>query len=382
MTAEKGEGKSDAKNKPAAAPRKARAEGLNAAAKKSGSAVKKPARRAPANKPAKRARAAGAAAAPLSAFYKSGSPALFELYAQTGRRRSWTFQAADRKIGLALARETDHDLSKTRRLLFEAIQAEESRYSHVAADFALEVAADDLAELTLLPPGEGVVPADALRELADSLEISSLEGTKRRRAVNLLMMIVDVLYVKTAIDVDEALPIILGAVGSPPKPARGPRNIRRNRIATLTDPVNGQRRIQSLVELVEPWHDQVVNLRRSASAAESAAASALQDLDAAQTEIEELRSELRSAASKLTDALDRVAQLTADLKNSQVRANVDDDALRKRVSVFMNSRLKDLITTAREASEVEPARSATTVRLLAQAIDELDKEIAWLRSSG
>ena len=322
-----------------------------------------------------------AKASPLSAYFESNSPAVLDLFVEKGKRRSWTFQAADRRAALKIARESDLDLSKTRRLLFEAIEAEGSRYAHVAADFAMEAAADDLAELVLWPPGDEVSPTDALAELVASLDIAGSEGDRRRRAFNLMMAMVDVLYVKSSLSAEDALPVVLGAVGVPPKPGDRKANRRRSRLSTLTDPRNGLRQVQSLVGFVEPWHDRVAELSRSAAAAEALAETALQELEAERHTVDDLNGRLGEAAASLQEALGRVDELSSELKNTRVRANVDDDALRKRVSVFMNMRLKDLLVTAREASEVDPPRSATTVRLLVQATDELNEEIKWLRSS-
>src|SRR3712207_7898445 len=66
-------------------------------------------------------------------------------------------------------------------------------------------------------------------------------------------------------------------------------------------------------------------------------------------------------------------------RDVQIVASSDVTELRTRAIAFINSRLRDLLSTAKEASEIDPPRAQTAARLLNQAI--IDRKSTRLNSS-
>jgi hypothetical protein len=152
-------------------------------------------------------------------------------------------------------------------------------------------------------------------------------------------------------------------------------------MASVTLPRNELERVRDLLDLLQPWErelEDAVDAERRASSQARAARQAADDADQRANRLEaeatELRVELEAARREANISRDRAQDV-------RIHASADAIELRARSVAFLNTRLRDLLATAKEASEVEPPRTATAVRLLEQAIQELRKEVEWLKSS-
>jgi len=140
-------------------------------------------------------------------------------------------------------------------------------------------------------------------------------------------------------------------------------------------------RVRDLLDLLQPWEDEVRTAEAALVEAAAAAAAAHRAATEAEDEAKRLDAELADFRV-VVEVARQEAERSRDLaKNVRIHASADATELRTRAVAFLNTRLRDLLATAKEASEVDPPRSGATVRLLEQAIQELQREVEWLRSS-
>ena len=294
---------------------------------------------------------------------------------------SWRFADEDVEAALALLPEHDPRLARTRQLLHEAIETRDGRFARAAGDFAIGALTAELEGLPSWPPGANSEPVIALQELAQRLGSDLRDPKRQRRTHNALMIAVDLLSNRGGLAFEIAAPVLREALGRPPEYERDRSNPRRHRMASVTLPRNDLERVRDLLDLLQPWElelEDAVDAERRASSEARAARQAADDADhradRLAAEVAELRAELEGARQEAEVSRDRVQDV-------RIHASADVTELRARSVAFLNTRLRDLLATAKEASEVEPPRTATAVRLLEQAIQELRKEVEWLRSS-
>jgi hypothetical protein len=294
---------------------------------------------------------------------------------------SWKFADEDVETALALLPSGDPNLARTRQLLHDGIETREGRFARAAGDFALQVIAPDLEGLSAWPQVEGAEPVVALREFATSITVGLRDPKRQRRAHNALMIAVDFLSHRRGLSFEDAAPVLRETVGRPPEYERDRSNPRRHRIASVTLPRNDLESVRDLLDLLQPWEqelDEARRLERATSSrievAERAADEATRDRKRLEDEVALLRAELETARQEVEASRDRVQDV-------RIHASADVTELRTHSVAFLNTRLRDLLATAKEACEVQPARTPTAIRLLEQAIQELQKEVAWLRSS-
>ncbi|MEJ7784051.1 MAG: hypothetical protein WKF96_04540 [Solirubrobacteraceae bacterium] len=294
---------------------------------------------------------------------------------------SWKFDDADVEAALALLPERDPQLARTRQLLHDAVDTREGRFARAAGDFAIFAAVSAVDGLAHWSPDNGAEPTIALQELAERLGADLRHSKHQRRSHNVLMIALDLLSQRRGLAFEAAAPILREAIGRPPEYERTKSNPRRHRVASVTLPRNDIERVRDLLDLLQPWERELDDAQvagRNASAearnATQAAEEASQHARQLSTEVAELRTELQNARQEADAERDRVQDV-------RIHASVDVTELRARSLAFLNTRLRDLLATAKEASEVEPPRTGTAVRLLDQAIQELRKEVEWLRSS-
>ena len=310
---------------------------------------------------------------------KGANPA--KLLRELAKGTSWKFADDDVAAALSLLPERDPQLLRTRQLLHESIGSHEGRFARTAGDFALSAVATQLDGLSSWPPSDGIEPVAALRELAQRLAGDLRDAKKQRRSHNTLMIGVDILSNRRGLAFEAAAPILRDTLGRPPEYDQSRSNPRRHRIAAVTSPRNDLERVRDLLDLLEPWERELDEARRA------------EDQTAA--EVREARTTAEEATERVAQVEHRIVELRTELERARqeaeasrdqaqdvrIHASADVTELRARSVAFLNTRLRDLLTTAKEASEVDPPRARTTVRLIEQAIQELRKEVEWLRSS-
>ena len=181
---------------------------------------------------------------------------------------------------------------------------------------------------------------------------------------------------------EAAAPVLRDTLGRPPEYEQIKSNPRRHRVAAVTSPRNDLERVRDLLDLLEPWERELAETRRAERQAASDARDARATADLATERATGLEQRITELRTELEQARQEMGSLRDQTQDVRIHASADVTELRARSIAFLNRRLRDLLTTAKEANEVDPPRTQTTVRLIEQAIQELGKEVEWLRSSG
>lgn len=304
-----------------------------------------------------------------------------KLLRELEKAKSWQFAPADADAALDLLGERDPHLQRTRQLLHEAINTRDGRFARTAGDFALRAIAKHLGGGSEWLSAEKAEPVQSLTRVCDTLAPQLDDPKLQRRSHNILMIVVDVLSARHGLSFEAAAPALRTAVGQPREYERRRSNPRRHRIASLTDPRNDLSRVRDLLDLLRPWESELraqqAELRTASEArqeAEYAAAHAGEHVATLEKRISDLESELEEARQAARASSDQA-------RDVQIVASSDVAEVRARSVAFLNTRLRDLLSTAKEASEIDPPRSKTALRLLNQALDEMERETQWLRSS-
>ena len=235
--------------------------------------------------------------------------------------------------------------------------------------------------LTSWPPEDDADPVSCLRELGEHLRPSLNRPKEQKRAHNVLMIGVDTLSNRRGLAFEAAAPVLREIVGRPPEYGERRSNPRRHRIASVTLPRNDLERVRDLLDLLEPWERESAELRRAEERAAAESSQAVRRATDAETALKELQDRFEDLQRQLANARQESAAAHDQARDVRVVASADVTELRSRVLAFLNTRLRDLLATAKEASEVDPPRATTAARLLDQAIVELGREVEWLRSS-
>ncbi len=317
----------------------------------------------------------------LVALYTVKGANVTKLLGELAKGSSWRFDDEDVRGALELAADRDPRLILTRKLVHESIDAREGRFASTAAGFAEAVLAKDLEGLRGWPLNNDTDALDALTALAQHAGPLLGDPKEQRRAFNALIIGVDLLSYRRGLAFEDAAPILREAIGRPLRLGGQRSNPRRHRVASLTAPRNELERVRDLLDLLQPWEDEV----RAAEAALGEAAADADDAHRAASEAEDQAKRVGAELADLRAVIEQMRQETEQsrdlVKDVRIHASADATELRTRAVAFLNTRLRDLLATAKEASEVDPPRSGAAVRLLEQAIQELQKEVEWLRSS-
>jgi hypothetical protein len=195
------------------------------------------------------------------------------------------------------------------------------------------------------------------------------------------MIALDVLSARNAVAFEALAPVLRDVVGRPPEYEKARSNPRRHRIASVTDWHNDIARVRDLLDLLQPWESELRDAQARTREADDARRLSDEALDEAQARQRQLDEQVTQLQTDLESARQELRGLRDQTRDAHIVASSDVAELRARTLAFINTRVRDLVATAKEASEVEPPRAETTARLLAQALDEIQREAEWLRSS-
>jgi hypothetical protein len=317
----------------------------------------------------------------LAELFISKTAAPSRLLREMEKGTSWKFADDDVLDALELVPETDPHLARTRLLLHLAIESYDGRFARTTVDFALLAISDEIGGLAGWGQLDDADPVASLTVLSERLGRDLRDSKRQRRALNVLMIATDVLSHRRGLSFELAAPVLRTAVGRPPEYERGRSNPRRHRIASVTLPRNDLERVRDLLDLLEPWERDLHASQQAERAAASDAHAAREAADQAALRTRELTQEVSALASELEALRQEAAASRDQVQDVRINASADVTELRARTVAFLNTRLRDLLGTAKEACEVEPPSIATSVRLLEQALQELRREVEWLTSS-
>lgn len=301
-----------------------------------------------------------------------------KLLRELDKGTSWAFDPADVEATLALLPDRDPALQRTRQLLHEAIGTREGRFARTAGDFALRAMTEDLPSGWHPDHGD---PVATLGTLAEHLAPRLSDAKNHKRPHNVLMIATDLLSHRRGLAFEQAAPVLRNVVGRPEDYEQQHSNPRRHRIASLTVPRNDLPRVRDVLDLLQPWEAELRAAETVATEAAGERNSALDRAVAAEQRESESHAELEHLRKELATARQDAQALTDQARDVRIVASSDVTELRSRTLSFLNARLRELLVTAKEADAADPPRTPTALRLIDQALDEIRREIEWLRSS-
>jgi hypothetical protein len=294
----------------------------------------------------------------------------------------WVFSHEDRTTALDLAKSADAKFTRTINLAAAALQAPDTRFRLPVLEFVWLSAEQRLREnprYMAAREAQSSDPTKRLQAIGSALEPGLQDSKRRVESLNLLLAAALWLQDSTELGMQVIVDEVVSSVISIPRLRRPDDRALVAHIAEKTR--SGPKAALPLVGLLEPWIDNAKqSARRASSEAERAdtATEALERtddaLEQAQTEISALRKSVEEARAEATRA---VEQSQAERTHHEHTMN----RLRSQVSTLLTGRLTDLLTTAREALELDEPRVRVAQEKLEIAAAELEKKAEWLRSS-
>lgn len=329
-------------------------------------------------------------------LYATEGPPPKEVAKAIGRDEGWAFPVEDTTEALRLIPERDADLRRTRRLVHEL--ADDRKLGLQAATFGATAISPDIRDAGVPwppRPNEGGVRADdaaagLLRAFAPELGRRARGKAPKgnqpaqvaaRRAHNALLIATEYLSIAMGLSAEEAVPILREALGPSTQPSGRPSNRRRLRMKALTDASLGRERFTDLLEVVQPWIEQIRDSEERLSEAKSQTSVARRELD----DLERVRTALESRQAELERELASVRQEASDLRDrirdTGVKGKNEVRQIQGRIASHLESRVKSKLETAAEALSLETPRVKVANRMVEDVLHDLDDELTWLKSS-
>ena len=195
------------------------------------------------------------------------------------------------------------------------------------------------------------------------------------------MLATDYLSIASGLTAEDAVPVLREALGSPKGITAKRPNPRRVRMGALTDSSLGRDKVREMLELLQPWITQLDEMRERVERSEEEADGCRADAEARSARIAGLSKQIAGLESKLDESSRELSSLKDRYRDSGARANSDLKQVRGRVAAHLESRLRAKLNTASEALSVETPRISVANRMVGEAIEELEEELEWLRSS-
>jgi hypothetical protein len=308
------------------------------------------------------------------------------------QRETWAFPPEERRLALALLPIRDPDFKRTRSLVHAL--ADDRQLGLDAVRFGAEAVADEIGDsVSPWPPSASPNPdlgATLLERMAERLgpriRVLPKKGdtsrqTAARRAYNALMIATEYLSIAMGLAAEDAVPILRLALGAPSEPAGQRSNRRRVRMRALTDVSLGRDRVRALLELLQPWIEQLREAREAEAAAARESASLGAQTSELSREIEALRDQERDLTAALEEARQKEADARDRLRDAKALAESDLREVRGKLASSLDSRVRSKLEIAAEAAAVDPPRTRVSQRKIADALGEIEEQVKWLRSS-
>lgn len=281
--------------------------------------------------------------------------------------------------GSELALERDADLMKTRQLVHASLQKKSGDkprgfFAVSACQYAVETLALRFGPESRIETVHKRDPAEELSRFSVCLLANSEVSESAR--TNALMTAVDVLAQQQNLTLERAVSVVRETVGEPRGYESKTRKINRrlHRIEFLTWPKNDLKRTQDLLDLFLPWETAQHSAERETRQAKDAVLRATEQVKQREVELEAARSRISALVDELSELGQKLDEERDQKRNVKAHSSADVSRLRSRSLSFLNSRLKGLLETAKEAAEVEPPVIQVTVRHIGRAIQEIEGE--------
>jgi hypothetical protein len=316
---------------------------------------------------------------PLLEYYRSREVTPAKYLAALRAAQPPRIDRGDSEQVLKEIAELDPRFQKTLALVSNAVVEGRGDASVWVLSFARDALAKELRRQDPWP-GAGETRAHELfDEIAQGLRGDLRNPKTAWRASNLLRAAALWLGHDRGLDITDALPVIASVV-PPPSGDRTRRSAQRERTAFLAK-LRGKEDMSQLVEVLSPWiraareaRSDAARLEGEAEELRARASDALREARHAQGEAAALREALGQAQAK-------IVELEKQLQGAQVLGMHGVSEVRSRQSAFLNKRLRRLLDTAMEASSSDHPSPRVVVENLELALEVIDEEIEWLRSS-
>jgi hypothetical protein len=309
---------------------------------------------------------------------------LTDKHARPGQLLRWLAEAEgaaitaeDRAAAVALIPKHDATLKQTRALYHEARTTRSGIAAGQVAAFVNDVLAAELDGVVQWPPSGAA--ADVLVEIATALAPQLRAKSFEQRSLGVLMLATAALADLHLLETDQAVGSLRLALGEPAPYQREPRNPRIIRVNQLTDPRFKAEDVRAWIDVAHPA---IAGLQAARGDAERAAARARaleeqqselrRELDAAHADAEALRRELEASQA-------RTGELERGIEDARAVGRLDQAGIRAQTIDFLDGRLAPLLSTAREALELDTPRAHIALDKVHTALDALEQETEWLR---
>jgi hypothetical protein len=320
----------------------------------------------------------------LRDFYsrRNVSPARFLTDLKTHEK--WSFRPEDVAESLAMLRVSDPKFARTAALAAQAIRERDDRFARPCLGFAHRAACERLKERPQLAGVDleaQANPEEKLRLVGRAVSAQLDEAKHRTEALNVVLtMALWYAYTESlasAAVIDEiASRLVLSADSG--------RRAEMTRLALIIEYScrKGPAALKPLLQLVLPWRETAAVELRRASAAEDELRSAKASLTDAENTAARRGFEIDRLSLELTTAQKEIERFAEAAKAAEAHRVHDLAEIRGKLAGALGGHLGDLITTVREALELEPPRTAVAREKIEIAQNELERQLEWLRSSG
>lgn len=316
----------------------------------------------------------------MALFSEKGSGLPMRFLAHLAEHDRDTFDPDDVADTLLILDDADPELKKLRFLVRAGTLRFSGRYRQPSLDLARKAIRNGLDGSSF--DDVSVPAAERLESVVACLASRLREnGPDGRRAFSELMLALEILGAGTALRSEQATPALRRAVGESDT-LSGDGNVRRARIAGLSEPNMTADRLRGLLELLQPWEQSAAEDRRAALVAGERMRSAEAAVEEAATRVADLEALLRTQEAALEDARRECVELRNQVRDAGALGQSDVASVRARALSAFEGRIRPLLESARDAGELDPPRTKVMRRYIVDLLHDVDKEIEWLRSSG
>jgi hypothetical protein len=320
----------------------------------------------------------------LTAFYAvRGATPTAKLLAHLAAEPRPDLDDDDKLAALELLPERDPDLARTRALLRDAYQTRNGVLGPLIASFVglvLELRLDGAVDLRR----DTAAPAELLSATLEALapQAQSKDRGQSRAATGTGLLAVAWLAEMRNLSDGDAIDALRAWLGPPAEYAQEVRNPRVLRLRQITDPKYTPESLRRWLDVLEP------SLQRAAASAERADRAAHREQvlvaqnDELARELQTARAEARRLALEVARAQGESQQHSERLRGAEIVRAHETAQVRNRVANGLEDRVRSLLETATDALKLAQPRTHVAAEKLELALDALDEELRWLRSSG
>jgi hypothetical protein len=292
----------------------------------------------------------------------------------------WQFSDEDVSSALDLSRETDPRFSRTIGLAAAALQADDDRFRRPILAFVWRSAEQRLRDNPRYGRTSSIEDGAAqLHAVARALEQGLHESRRRVESLNLLMAAALWLQHAEGLPLEAVTDELVNALAEIPRLRRPTARSLAGFLAEHSK--SGPKGVIPVVGIVSPWLDRAKQAMRRADSEEARAEAETAAHERTQAELRAAKAEIAELSEALGVARREAGDLREHLQADRTHYEHGSGRLRSQIAASLSGRLKELISTAQDALEMDEPRVHVAHEKLEIAVEELEKQAEWLRSS-